>query len=79
MDSIQRSIEATRIRSQREIRNLTQAAIADYLQTAQTVYSRYELDKHPLPLNHLRELCKLYNVSSDYILGLIDEPRQLYD
>ena len=48
----------------------SQAEIALLLQTTQTYYSKYELGKHPLPINHLITLCQYYKVSADYILGL---------
>ena len=48
----------------------SQAEIASLLQTTQTYYSKYELGKHPLPINHLITLCQYYKVSADYILGL---------
>lgn len=48
----------------------SQADIAKLLQTTQTYYSKYELGKHPLPIDHLITLCKYYHVSADYILGL---------
>lgn len=48
----------------------SQQEIADLLHTTQTYYSKYELGKHPLPINHLITLCKFYGVSADYILGL---------
>lgn len=48
----------------------SQAEIAKLLNTTQTYYSKYELGKHPLPIQHLITLCKYYNVSADYILGL---------
>lgn len=48
----------------------SQAEIAALLNTTQTYYSKYELGKHPLPIQHLITLCKYYSVSADYILGL---------
>ncbi len=48
----------------------SQKEIAKLLQTTQTYYSKYELGKHPLPINHLITLCNYYGVSADYVLGL---------
>ena len=59
-----------RLRNLREDRDLLQQDIADLLGTTQTYYSKYELGKHPLPIEHLIKLCKFYGVSADYILGL---------
>ena len=48
----------------------TQQEIADYLGTSQTMYARYERGANELPIRHLLKLCKYYQVSADYILGL---------
>lgn len=64
MDYIQR------MRNLREDNDKTQQQIADYLGTSQTMYARYERGANELPIYHLLALCKYYNVSSDYILGL---------
>ena len=59
-----------RLRDLREDHDRTQQEIADYLGTSQTMYARYERGANELPIRHLVALCKYYNVSSDYILGL---------
>lgn len=64
MDYIQR------MRNLREDNDKTQQQIADYLGTSQTMYARYERGANELPIHHLLALCKYYNVSADYILGL---------
>ena len=62
-----------RIRDLREDHDKTQQELADYLGTSQTMYARYERGANELPIRHLIMLCKYYNVSSDYILGLTDK------
>ena len=64
MDYIQR------MRNLREDNDKTQQQIADYLGTSQTMYARYERGENELPIHHPLALCKYYNVSADYILGL---------
>ena len=59
-----------RIRDLREDHDKTQREIAEVLGTSQTMYARYERGANELPLHHLITLCKYYNVSADYILGL---------
>ncbi len=59
-----------RIRQQREDHDLTQAEVAKHLGIQQTVYSRYETGKNDMKPFQIIELCKYYNVSADYILGL---------
>lgn len=58
------------LRDLREDHDLTQQQIADLLGTSQTMYARYERGANELPIRHLITLCKYYNVSADYILGL---------
>ena len=57
------------IRDLREYADKTQAEVAKYLGTSQTMYARYERGENELPLRHLIALCDLYGVSADYILG----------
>ena len=59
-----------RLRALREDNDLTQEQIAQVLGTSQTMYARYERGANELPIRHLITLCRFYNVSSDFILGL---------
>ena len=67
-------IYVRRIRDLREDHDYTQEYVAKQLGTSQTVYARYERAANALPIHHLLTLCKLYQVSSDYILGLTSIP-----
>lgn len=58
------------IKDLREDNDLTQSQVAEYLGTSQTMYARYERGANELPIRHLLKLCELYNVSSDFILGI---------
>ena len=58
------------IKELREDRDLSQQKIAEILDTTQQVYSRYENGVNEMPIRHLITLCKFYNVSADYVLGL---------
>ena len=58
------------IRDLREDADMTQEQVAAVLGTSQTMYARYERGANEMPIHHLITLCKLYGVSSDYILGL---------
>lgn len=64
-----------RIRALREDADYTQEYVASYLGTSQTMYARYERGANELPVHHLVKLCRLYNVSSDYILGFSSNKR----
>lgn len=57
--------------------DLTQEDIAKILNTTKQGYGRYENGTRKLPIEHLIKLCEFYNLSSDYILGIIDTPIKL--
>lgn len=59
-----------RMRDLREDSDYTQEYVAHFLGTSQTMYARYERGANELPIRHLIKLCELYNVSSDYLLGI---------
>ena len=63
-----------RIRDLREDRDLKQDDVANILKITRQQYQLYESGKRKLPIDQLTELCKFYNVSADYILGLTDKP-----
>lgn len=58
------------MRSLREKKHMTQEDVASALGTSQTMYARYERGVTEMPIRHLIKLSKLYDVSTDYILGL---------
>ncbi|MBR6713561.1 MAG: helix-turn-helix transcriptional regulator [Selenomonadaceae bacterium] len=62
------------IRDLREDCDLTQQNIADYFHCSQSLYAYYESGKRNLPADNLIALAKLYNVSTDYILELTNNP-----
>ena len=64
----------SRIRDLREDSDLTQQEVADYLHCSQSLYAYYESGKRNLPVDNLIALAELYNVSTDYILGLTNNP-----
>ena len=64
-----------RMRDLREDSDKTQQNVADYLGTSQTMYARYERGANELPIRHLISLCKLYDVSADYLLGISNKKR----
>ena len=64
-----------RVKELREDNDLYQKQIAGILKMKQQQYARYEIGKRDIPLDCLIELAKFYNVSTDYILELTDDPK----
>lgn len=64
------------IRGLREDNDLTQTQVAQILGTSQTMYARYERGANEMPIRHLVTLCKMYNVSADYLLGTAPDHRK---
>ena len=58
----------------REDHDKKQIEIAMHLGITTQQYSLYETGKREFKLKHIKQLCKFYNVSADYILGLPDLP-----
>ena len=63
----------TRIKNLREDHDYTQSYVGKLLNKSQQGYNHIEAGRAELKIEDLTMLCKLYNVSSDYIIGLIDE------
>lgn len=66
-----------RARNLREDLGLSQDEIALKLGISRATVNRYENDRYDLKLSYAIELAKTYNVSLDYLTGLIDDPRPL--
>lgn len=67
----------TRLRSLREDNDYTQSFIGKVLQKSQQGYNHIEAGRAELKIEDLATLCKFYNVSSDYIIGLCDDIKPL--
>lgn len=66
-----------RIKDLREDKGLSQQEIAKIIKTTQQQYSKIEMGKSDISGEKLMLLAEFYNVSVDYLLGLIDTPRKL--
>lgn len=67
-----------RIKDLREDSDYSQNYVSEYLQMKQPQYSRHERGLRDIPSDILIRLAKLYNTSTDYILGLTDNPKEPY-
>ena len=65
-----------RLRDLREDRDLPQKHLAAELHISQNIYSQYENGVRQLPIDILIKLSLFYNVSTDYILELTDDPQR---
>ena len=66
-----------RLKDLREDSDKTQGEIAKLLNTTQQQYYKYEIGLRELPMHHFITLARYYNVSLDYLAGIIDTPRKL--
>ena len=64
-----------RLRNIREDRDLTQAQVGRILSKSQQGYNHIETGRAELKIEDLITLCKYYNLSADYIIGLIEKPK----
>ena len=63
-----------RIRNVREDRDLTQAEIGKLLNKSQQGYNHIEAGRAELKIEDLVTLCRFYDLSADYLIGLVDKP-----
>ena len=66
-----------RLKDTREDSDKKQEDIALILNITRQQYQLYESGKREMPMHHFVTLAKYYNVSLDYLAGLIDTPRKL--
>lgn len=62
----------TRIKELREDNDYTQAQVGKFLNKSQQGYNHIEAGRAELKIEDLAVLCRLYNVSADYIIGLTE-------
>ena len=67
-----------RLKDLRQDKDLTQAEVAKIFFLQPTQYRRYENGESDLPLEWAKKFAQYYNVSIDYIAGIIDTPKKLY-
>ena len=66
-----------RIRDLREDKDMTQDELAKALGMWLNTYRNYEVGNREPPFSFMIELAKYYNVSLDYLAGLIQTPEAL--
>lgn len=63
-----------RIKNVREDHDLTQAQVGKLLDKSQQGYNHIEVGRAELKIDDLIRLCKFYDLSADYLIGLTDNP-----
>ena len=63
----------TRMRNLREDNDLTQREVGQVINKSQQGYSHIEDGRAELKIDDLIKLCRFYNVSADYFIGLTDK------
>ena len=66
-----------KIQITRESKNITQKQMAEHLNIKQQQYARYEKGINVMPVTYLEPICKILNVSADYIVGITEIPEKL--
>lgn len=64
-----------RLRAIREDRDLTQAELGKLLNKSQQGYNHIEAGRAELKIDDLIKICKFYDLSADYIIGLTDRKK----
>ena len=54
----------------RKEKGYSQQQIADHFFTTQQQYSKYETNQQEMTVTRIKDLCKLFNVSADQLLGI---------
>ena len=64
-----------RLRNIREDNDLTQAELGKLINKSQQGYNHIEAGRAELKIDDLVKICKFYNLSADYLIGLTDKKR----
>lgn len=66
-----------RLKDTREDADKKQEDIALVLNITRQQYQLYESGKREMPMHHFVALAKYYNLSLDYLAGIIETPKKL--
>ena len=66
-----------RLKDTREDADKKQEDIALVLNITRQQYQLYESGKREMPMHHFIALARYYNISLDYLAGLIETPKKL--
>ena len=72
-----KNIMGSRLKEFRKENKITQNKLSELLKTSQSAIADYERGKNYIPTPFLYTICKKYNISADYLLGKIDNPKHI--
>lgn len=75
--TIDKKVVGVRLKEFRKENKLTQEKLANILNTSHSTISSYEKGNTLILTSFLYTICKKYGISSDYLLGRVDEPKYL--
>jgi transcriptional regulator with XRE-family HTH domain len=76
-NSINKEQAGKRLKEFRKENKLTQEKLANILNTTFSNIAFYEKGRNLISTTFLYDICKKYNISADYLLGRIDNPKYL--
>ena len=65
---------AKTIKKFRKEAKISQKQLASIMEVSEAQYQNYEYGKHIPTIDKIIKICKHFNVSADYLLGLSDNP-----
>lgn len=65
------------IKDLREDREVSQQEIANFIGIDRVTYNRLENEKYSIKFDYAIKIAQFYNISLDYIAGLIETPEKL--
>ena len=74
MSDPRRTVFSNRLRDARTARNMTQESLSELSGVAREMIARYENQKAFPAIETLIKLAQIMNVTTDYLLGLTDDP-----
>lgn len=75
--NIDQNLCAKRLKEFRKENKITQTKLASIVGTVQSTFAKYETGVNLIPTAFIYTISKKYNISADYLLGKIDNPKYL--
>ena len=76
-EMIDKKLLSLRLKDFRKENKLTQEKLAEILNIGKGTIAEYERGNYIISTTSLYTICKNYNISADYLLGKIDNPKYL--